>query len=134
MQIFICNSLSLSMLDPEVQQRDPAAKRGMPRIPRPVMGAGCPAGSAAAARQFLAAWEDQAEIVSAVGHADTARMFSNLLGREVQVNRMSVKLIGSPDGDAEHAQTALIGQYTGPRLPEGATTLPEGAEITWWII
>jgi hypothetical protein len=28
----------------------------------------------------------------------------------------------------------LVGQYSGPRLPEGTTTLPEGATIKWLVV
>ncbi len=61
--------------------------------------------------------------VSAVGHNDTAFLFSAALGVDVRTNRVSVTL-------AEGEQ-ALLGQYSGPRLPEGASVLPEGAKITW---
>ena len=64
--------------------------------------------------------------VSAVGHADTAALFSTILGVEVPCNRVSVTL--------EPGQNALLGQYSGPRLPEGATTLPEGASIKWILV
>lgn len=60
---------------------------------------------------------------SAVGHADTARVFSTLLCGEVPMNRETVRL--------EVGDIALLGQYSGPRLPEGATALPEGATIKW---
>ena len=63
---------------------------------------------------------------SAVGHADTAAVFADVLGVPVPCNRVSVTL---EDGD-----TALVGQYSGPRLPEGATTLPEGATIKWVVV
>ena len=66
----------------------------------------------------LASW-----CTSAVGHADTAAVFSSVLGVEIPCNRVTVTL---REGD-----TALVGQYSGPRLPEGATTLPEGAAIKW---
>ena len=62
-------------------------------------------------------------LTSAVGHADTAAVFSSLLGQDVPVNRVSVSL--------SSGQTALVGQYIGPRLQEGATTLPEGARVVW---
>lgn len=61
--------------------------------------------------------------VSVVGHADTAVLFSSLLGREFAVNRISVSL---KSGD-----TLIVGQYSGPRLPEGTSALPEGATIAW---
>ena len=66
------------------------------------------------------------ESVSAVGHADTAELFSTILGIKVPCNRVSVTL--------KAGDNALLGQYTGPRLPEGATTLPEGASIKWVLV
>ena len=56
---------------------------------------------------------------SAVGHADTAAVFSSVLGVEVPCNRATVAL---KEGDV-----ALVGQYSGPRLPEGAT-------IKWLVV
>ena len=67
-----------------------------------------------------------ADCTSAVGHADTAAVFANVLGVPVACNRATVAL---KEGDV-----ALVGQYSGPRLPEGATTLPEGAAIKWVIV
>ena len=67
-----------------------------------------------------------ADCESAVGHADTAAVFSSVLGVEIPCNRVSVTL---KEGDV-----ALVGQYSGPRLPEGATTLPEGATIKWVVV
>lgn len=63
---------------------------------------------------------------SVVGHADTAAVFSSVLGVPVPANRATVTL---NKGDA-----LLVGQYRGPRLPEGATTLPEGAAIDWLLV
>lgn len=60
---------------------------------------------------------------SSVGHVDTAKIFADLLGLEVLVVRSTVSL--------EKGQTALVGQYCGPRLPEGTTILPEGSTIKW---
>lgn len=65
----------------------------------------------------------QSEWTSAVGHADTAAVFSDVLGLPVPYNRATVSL--------KKGDKALVGQYKGPRLPEGATELPEGAEIKW---
>ena len=62
---------------------------------------------------------------SAVGHADTAKIFSSLLGVEIPAERKTLSIKNG---------SVLVGQYTGPRLPEGATELPEGAEINWWIV
>lgn len=63
---------------------------------------------------------------SCVGHADTAKLFSGILETEVSMNRESIKL-GLHD-------VLYVGQYTGPRLPEGSTTLPEGAAINWIVV
>jgi hypothetical protein len=60
---------------------------------------------------------------SAVGHADTAAVFSEQLGVSVPANRINVSL---KSGDE-----ILVGQYKGPRLPEGAKTLPDGSTIVW---
>lgn len=34
----------------------------------------------------------------------------------------------------EKGEKAVVGQYIGPRLPEGATILPEGAEIKFMLL
>jgi hypothetical protein len=60
---------------------------------------------------------------SGVGHADTATIFAEQLGVDVPFARITVAL---KPGDL-----VLIGQYRGPRLPEGCHTLPEGATIQW---
>lgn len=71
-------------------------------------------------------------IESAVGHADTAAVFATLLGIEVPVNRVNVSIPARTYG-VPHWK-ALVGQYSGPRLPEGASTLPEGASIKWFSV
>ena len=63
---------------------------------------------------------------SAVGHADTAAVFSSVLGKPVEMNRANVSLTA---GDS-----VLVGQYSGPRLPEGCKELPEGATIKWLVV
>lgn len=65
-------------------------------------------------------------LVSAIGHADTANVLSNILERNIPVNRSTVSLA---EGDS-----AIVAQYIGPRLPEGATTLPEGARIKFYHV
>ena len=67
-----------------------------------------------------------ADCTSAVGHADTAAVFESVLGVPVPCNRVSVTL---KEGDV-----ALVGQYSGPRLPEGCSVLPEGATIKWVVV
>lgn len=63
---------------------------------------------------------------SAVGHADTAALFSDQLGVTVTCNRCSISL---RPGDR-----ALLGQYRGARLPLGASSLPTGCTIEWFLI
>jgi hypothetical protein len=65
------------------------------------------------------------DTMSAVGHADTAKVFGSVLGVEIPANRTTVVL--------KKDDQALVGQYIGPRLSEGITTLPEGATIKWLL-
>ena len=58
---------------------------------------------------------------SCIGHADTATVVSDVLGRKIEANRVNVIL---KKGDC-----MIIAQYIGPRLAEGTTKLPEGARI-----
>ncbi|PZP60226.1 MAG: hypothetical protein DI596_06125 [Azospira oryzae] len=76
--------------------------------------------SAETAREYAAKAE------SAVGHADTAAVFSDVLGVPVECRRVTVSM--------KKGDTALVGQYTGPRLPEGATKLHESATIKWLLV
>lgn len=66
------------------------------------------------------------EMWSCVGHADTAAVFSSVLGIPVTVNRETLTL--------KPGNSAVLGQYSGPRMPEGTTTLPEGATIRWLLV
>ena len=63
---------------------------------------------------------------SIVGHQDTANLFSNILGVDVPMNRVSITL--------NKGDTLIVGQYSGARLPEGTSVLPEGASITWTCV
>lgn len=63
---------------------------------------------------------------SAIGHADTARIVSGMLGVELPANRVNVKLA--------KGEKMIVAQYSGPRLPEGATTLPDGAKIEFVLV
>ena len=61
--------------------------------------------------------------ISCIGHADTSLLVSALLEVDAPVARVSTELRA---GDR-----LLVAQYNGPRLPEGAISLPEGARIRW---
>ena len=66
---------------------------------------------------------------SAIGHADTASLVSALLETKVEVARATLQIPPRAYGVAPWR--ALVAQYSGPRLEEGATSLPEGASIRW---
>lgn len=108
MNICICNSFSLSMLPEWVAKGHITFQRL----------------TLEEAQEFVRDWDWE----SAVGHADVAEIFSQQLGVEIPVNR--IKASFAPGITEE----ILVGQNTGPRLPEGATTLPEGAEIQWVLV
>ncbi len=66
------------------------------------------------------------DVVSVIGHADTAAVLSDLLGFEVTLNRAFVTL----DEETE----LYVAQLVGGRLPEGATTLPEGFSFKFYRV
>ena len=59
---------------------------------------------------------------SAIGHAETAALVSGLLGQTVPMARITVPTL-------ERGDVHFVALYQGPRLPEGATTLPDGATL-----
>lgn len=65
--------------------------------------------------------EVPASAESCIGHADTAAVVSNILGRKVEMKRANVHL--------DQGDVLYVAQITGGRLPEGATTLPEGFSL-----
>jgi Domain of unknown function (DUF1874) len=75
----------------------------------------------AEAKEFL-----EVGVESCVGHTDTAAVFSQQLEVNIPAARVTVELA--------HNETIIVGQYSGPRLPEGATALPEGAAIKWYMV
>lgn len=66
------------------------------------------------------------DCVSVIGHMETAAVVSSVLGFEVPANRTSYSV---EDGDVLY-----VAQYIGPRLPEGAIALPEGANIRFYRV
>lgn len=65
------------------------------------------------------------DVISALGHADTAVVVSSLVGREIPMNRIS-----TPEMSVGDVNFVVL--YKGPRLAEGAITLPEGAELNFF--
>lgn len=68
--------------------------------------------------------------IGCIGHADTAAIAASQIGvpAERLHSRVSVTLRRG------HGDCLLVAQYRGPRLPEGATTLPAGAAMEWWLV
>jgi hypothetical protein len=72
------------------------------------------------------------KVVNIIGHADTAALVEQVLRAQVpalelpEPQRLTVQLAT--------ADEVLVAQYTGPRLPEGVTQLPEGARIEFWLV
>ncbi|MEM4360018.1 MAG: DUF1874 domain-containing protein [Candidatus Bilamarchaeaceae archaeon] len=66
-----------------------------------------------------------AKAESYIGHEDLCRILKGM-GLDVPFNRANFV---AKDGDV-----ALVVQYRGPRLPEGATRLPAGASLEFYIV
>ena len=90
------------------------------------------------------------DVVGAVGHANTAAVIDAMLGLHFTPLRDDGWLQSSPEGVYTTAayisptyrtsvtlaagDVAYVAQFIGPRLPEGATALPEGATIVWYKV
>ena len=74
------------------------------------------------------------EIASAIGHADTARVVAHLLDVPERAEEWAAIAATRPTLRWDGEDELLIAQYSGPRLPEGATALPDGAEIQFWLV
>ena len=66
------------------------------------------------------------DVESVIGYPDTATIVGNLLGFETPFNRVSLQL--------QPSNVLYVVQYKGPRLPEGATTLPEGSTLDFFEV
>jgi hypothetical protein len=104
--VIIANALSLNMLPPDTQSGGIIFRRL----------------SLSEAQRLV---READTVVSAIGHADTARLVGQALGIELPADRRNVVL-----GD----ELMLVCQYVGPRLPEGATELPSGAKIEFFAV
>lgn len=66
------------------------------------------------------------DVISCIGHADTANVLSDMLGFNILCNRQSVTI--------DKNITLYVAQVVGGRLPEGATTLPDGCDIKFFKV
>ena len=62
-----------------------------------------------------------AGFISAIGHEDTSMVLTDMLGKNVQCNRVSISL--------KPTDTLIVAQIVGGRLPAGTTKLPDGFTI-----
>ena len=106
-RVVIANAFSLNMLDLGVGATDLQVCRVPPEYIRGEI-------------------EEAGGFTSIVGHADTAALFSSLLGLDVAHNRDAFKF--------EEGTVLFVGELSGGRLPEGATTMPEGVKISWVMV
>lgn len=106
-RIYIANAFSLQMI------QSAAAKIAVSKV------------TAEYVKEYL--YGRWAEVVSAIGHADTARVVAGLLETDrVTANRINVAL--QPD------DLLIVAQVTGGRLPEGATELPDGVSLQFYFV
>lgn len=66
------------------------------------------------------------DVVSCIGHVNTANVLTDILGFDVPCNRQNVTV----DADTE----LYVAQVVGGRLSEGITTLPEGYTIKFFKV
>jgi hypothetical protein len=128
MNIYISNAFSLQMFAAgEARAKKIPLEEAKSLLGKKLVNSGWSAGKDIR-RNFPTMWELPA--ISAIGHADVAEVLNNLLGLggelRYKMNRISVAL--------EPGDILVVGQYVGPRLPEGTTTLPEGAKIEWYLV
>lgn len=67
-----------------------------------------------------------ANLEPAIGHKDTATLVESMIGQ--------INLFGRQDIQLFPGDSVVLAQYRGPRLPEGATVLPEGAKIEFYVV
>ena len=71
-------------------------------------------------------------VIPAIGHVDTAAVVAAEL--DMNVDEVIEAARKRPTVTLGEGAKALVAQYRGPRLPEGATSLPEGAKITYSLV
>jgi hypothetical protein len=76
--------------------------------------------------------------IPVIGHVDTARLVADMLGLGPQSVPSDTDVIAAarqrPTVTLLRGDRLVVAQYRGPRLPEGATQLPEGATIEFSLV
>ena len=86
------------------------------------------------AAQICSLAHHKGELINAIGHSDTDVVVRDMLAhawastaKDLPAGqRVSVKMT--------EATTLIVAQYKGPRLPEGATSLPDGSTIEFFRV
>jgi len=76
----------------------------------------------------------RSKVVNIIGHADTAALVQQALRAHALVPALELPEPQRLTVQLAIADEVLVAQYTGPRLPEGATQLPEGARLEFWLV
>lgn len=109
--LFLTNAFSLNMLEPQ------HVKINANRVD-----------AATAASTIAGAPARGQPVTGCFGHQDIAAVASAELAMDAPdlfgVSRRTVSV--------RKKDEVIVAQYSGPRLPEGTTRLPEGATIVWW--
>lgn len=69
---------------------------------------------------------ENSQFESCIGHQNTANVLMTELGVNVSFNRNNALL--------KKGDKAIVAQYSGTRLEEGATSLPQGAKMVYWLV
>lgn len=77
-----------------------------------------------------------AGLTNAIGHPDTDRVVRGMLAEVVgkSPDDLPAPPEGRPTVTLGPGDALIVAQYRGPRLPAGATKLPEGARIDFYLI
>lgn len=112
-QVFMVNAFSLNMLSDEVTSIN---------IRRDVAVAGDCFWVGTGKDRLGYSMQYASECFPVIGHEDTARVIQ-------KTYRLQHSLFNRETITMRPEDLALVLQYVGPRLPEGATQLPDGAKI-----
>ena len=73
-------------------------------------------------------------ITNTIGHPDTDAVVRGMIAANSTLDFDQIPHGQRTSVTVEKGDSMIVAQYTGPRLPEGATSLPEGATIKWWLV
>jgi hypothetical protein len=113
MEIILSGSFSLNMVPPDLKRFD---MRGQ-RINAPL------------AAKVLS---EASSVRNVIGHENTDFLVRSIL--EAFHPRLSLPVARRETVSLSEEKTGIVAQYSGPRLEESTTKLPEGSKIVLWII